>query len=412
MGQVADGSLPYFEISYRRLLTSEEKICRMSPLHPGKKLLVLFLSLACLHSPRSWAQTANPSATQPPAANPSQATQPSAGNGYGNSTTDGGKGESSDTKDGKPSADARPIEDWNALAIPRDLKVADPRPPLQGDFPAFTREFMQVAWRQGDVIDLYVIKPAGVEKPPVILYLYSFPSDTDRFQDNEFAQLVTKGGFAAVGFVSALTGQRYHSVPQKKWFISELQEALGSSVHDVQLILNYLEKRGDLDMSRVGMYGGGSGGSIAIMAAAVDPRIKVLDLLDPWGDWQEWLAKSTLVPDDERAAYLKPEFLKNVENLDPVKWLPTLTTQRVRLQYLKDDTTTPILAREGIEAAAPPNIQIVQYENAKAYIAKVGDSGEKMFDWAKEQLQSAGHEENAAVGTHAQASSQSSGSRR
>jgi hypothetical protein len=56
--------------------------------------------------------------------------------------------------------------------------------------------------------------------------------------------------------VSALNGHRYTYRPMKQWFVSELQEALGSSVHDVQMILNYLSTRDDLDMSRVGMCWG------------------------------------------------------------------------------------------------------------------------------------------------------------
>jgi len=43
--------------------------------------------------------------------------------------------------------------------------------------------------------------------------------------------------------------------------------------------------RGDIDMDHVGMWADGSGAAIAILAASVDPRIKALDLLDPWGDW-------------------------------------------------------------------------------------------------------------------------------
>jgi hypothetical protein len=91
---------------------------------------------------------------------------------------------------------------------------------------------------------LYVIRPSHIEKPPVVLYLYSYPSDTHRFLDNAYCQRVTGDGFAAVGFVSALTGQRYHGRPMKQWFVSELQESLVLSVHDVQMVLNYLARRG------------------------------------------------------------------------------------------------------------------------------------------------------------------------
>jgi hypothetical protein len=179
-----------------------------------------------------------------------------------------------------------------------------PVPPLIGyinEYPGYTVELLQVQWRWGDPLDLYVMKPKGIKKPPVILYLYGYPADTERFTDESFQQSVTKGGFAAVGFVSALTGHRYHDRPMKEWFLSELQECLGKSAHDVQMVLDYLDTRSDLDMTRVGMFTQGSGASIGILASAVDPRIKVLDALDPWGDWPTWMATSPFVPQKERA---------------------------------------------------------------------------------------------------------------
>ena len=289
-------------------------------------------------------------------------------------------------------------ESWTTLRLPADSNPGPPALALQGTFPEFTRDFLEMEWRKDDEVDLYVIKPVGVEKPPVILYLYSFPSDKNRFVNNNFAKIATKNGFAAVGFVSALTGQRYRNRPMKEWFVSELQEALGKSVHDVQYVLDYLQKRGDLDMTRVGMYADGSGASIAIMAAAVDPRIKTLDLIDPWGDWPDWLAKSTLVPEDERRNYVTPEFLKKVQPLDPVTWLPKLATQRVRLQFLGDDTVTPDAAMQKLRAAAGPNVTISTYTTSNDFIASVGGtSGERIFDWIKQQLALSGSEQKLAA---------------
>jgi len=385
-----------------------------------RKTLVFLLSLLCLYSVRARGQAPQPDATQttPGAAPSKQAAGPAAsqkaetgkdsgkdmaqGLGYANHAPKQDDATAS-PEDASKAPDARPGEDWETLAIPSNIEIADPAPPLRGEFPEFTREFLQLAWRPFDVIDLYVMKPVGVEKPPVILCLYTYPSDTDRFKVNEFGKIATKNGFAAVGFVSALTGQRFHDRPMKEWFVSELQESLGSSVHDVQLILNYLAKRGDLDMTRVGMFADGSGASIAIMAAAADPRIKSLDLFDAWGDWPDWLAQSTIVPGDERADYLKPEFLKKVENLDPVKWLPQLKTQRVRLQYLQSDTITPKAARERMEAAAPADAKIVHYENAKEFLKSAGYTG-KMFDWVKEQLVPTVSAEKTGSGNPAQPS--------
>lgn len=195
---------------------------------------------------------------------------------------------------------------------------------------------------------------------------------------------MTKDGFAAIGFVSALTGHRYTNRPMKQWFVSELQEALGSSVHDVQMILNYLSTRGDLDMGRIGMFGVGSGGTIAILAAAADPRIKTIDVIDPWGDWPDWMAKSSLIPEVERPNYLKPEFLKKVAPLDPLQWLPRLNSQRVRLQQVLDDSVTPRAVQERIKVAAPGSARILAFDNTRQFSSAV--SGDTIVQWVKDQL--------------------------
>ena len=280
------------------------------------------------------------------------------------------------------------VEDWTTPAL-KGSKL-EPSEALVGEIDeghaAFTRELTRVEWRDGDPIDLYIIKPKGIKQPPVILYLYSYPFETARFGNDAFCDFLTKDGFAAVGFASALTGSRYRSGrPMRQWFVSELQESLATSAHDVQMILNYLATRGDLDMNRTGMFGDGSGASIAILAAAVDSRIKTLDLLNPWGDWPEWLAKSTLIPEKERADFLRPEFLAAVAPLDPVKWLPGLQTAKVRIREVMDVTVTPAAARQKVAAAAPPSAQVVRYPHTQDFLSAV--SGGTGFDWIKQQLQ-------------------------
>ncbi len=111
------------------------------------------------------------------------------------------------------SVSARPVgnlEDWGSLS-PANSELIPDRPLLgeKDNNPQFTRELLQVKWRQGDPIDLYVIRPKGVAKPPAILYLYSYPSETAIFRNDVYCANATKDGFAAIGFVSALTGHRY-----------------------------------------------------------------------------------------------------------------------------------------------------------------------------------------------------------
>jgi len=259
-------------------------------------------------------------------------------------------------------------ENWSS---PGDIKTGlEPRPGVVGrsdEQPEFVRDLIRLQWRDNDPIDVWLIRPkvAGKvpEKEPVILYLYSFSDSDERFRDNGWCKRATSDGYAAVGFVSALTDYRFRNHALSKWFISELAESLGSTTHDVQLILNFLAQRGDIDMSRVGMFGLGSGGTIAILAAQADARISAVDVVDPWGDWPDWFADSTVVPLAERPKYQSKEFLQSVATLDPVAYLPKLKTPNFRLQQIMDEPVTPFPAKERIYDAAPLRATVVKYQN-------------------------------------------------
>jgi X-Pro dipeptidyl-peptidase (S15 family) len=282
---------------------------------------------------------------------------------------------------------AQSAENWGA---PDDLKTGLQPAAfaiVQRDEQAdFVREMVRVQWRIGDPIDLWIIRPKATGKVPVVLYLYSYSDVNDRFHDNGWCKRATADGFAAVGFVSALTDYRFKNRPMKQWFVSELRESLGSSVHDVQLILNYLADRGDLDTDHVGMFGMGSGATIAILAAHVDSRIRTLDLLDPWGDWPDWLEFSPVVPNSERANYLAPKFLKSVATLDPLAYLPSLKTHSLRLQQTLSEPVTPKIAKEKIAAAVPDSSQLVKYTNAEDLLRAWKTTG--LSGWIKQQMRS------------------------
>lgn len=275
---------------------------------------------------------------------------------------------------------ARPVkEDWSSIVRKTKLKTLPPLVAETNDRQTFTREFIALQWRPGDPVYIYLIKPKTKPKPRTCLYLYSFPESSKRFLDDNFCARLVSNGVAAVGFESALTADRYRNRPMKEWFVSELQESLASSTHDVQYILDYLQTRPDLDRQQFGMFGTGSGGSIAVLAAAADPRIKAVDLLNPWGAWPQWLASAGQVPKEERAAYLKPNFLKNVKALDPVSWLPKLKGCRVRMQFVESDPNVPRTSLAKFVKAAPKGAVIKTYPDNPDLYAAV--SGGRLFDW-------------------------------
>ena len=289
---------------------------------------------------------------------------------------------------------ARARENFASLSLGgSDLQAQEPVFGSREERPTFIRELWQVRWRPNDPIDLYIILPRNVQKPPAVLYLYGFPSDTDRFKNDGYCQRVTQSGVAAIGFVSALTGQRYAYRPFKNWFVSELPESIASTVHDVQMILNQLRTRQDLDLTRMGIYGQGSGATIAILAAAVDSRLKAVDLLDPWGDWPEWFAKANEFTEEERATYLMPDFLKKLQPLEPLNYLPALKNRKLRIQFVQGNGE-PVEVVKKLEAAVPTNAEVRHFRTGHDMFEAY--SGGRLFSWVAERLEASGGSEGQA----------------
>ena len=70
--------------------------------------------------------------------------------------------------------------------------------------PGYTVQLLQLQYRWGDPLDVYVMKPTGVKNPPVILNLYGYPNGTDAYKNPVFQADLVKDGFAAVGLESLI----------------------------------------------------------------------------------------------------------------------------------------------------------------------------------------------------------------
>jgi hypothetical protein len=297
-------------------------------------------------------------------------------------------------------------EDWTTIELAKSglpLDAVGGVPLSKVDVQGCTRELLRMQWRTLDPIDLYLTRPKGSTKIPVVLFLYNYTFDTDVFREDRWCDVATKNRFAVAGFPTALSWPRLHTPrPLKQWFVSELQEALATSTHDVQMMLNYLESRGDLDTKHVGVFGMGSGGAVAILAAAADSRIDVVDLMDPWGDWPDWLKESKQIPENERSTYLKPEFLQKVAGLDPVTYLSQLKGKTLRIQQVSSDPVTPVTARDKMANAVPRADMVTRYSDRAAEAKALGTDG--IVGWLGKQLnhQGSGGDEPSAERSAAQ----------
>ncbi len=338
---------------------------------------VLILAASSFHAPCQSLQAA-PKAVSP---SPTLAPTPVAPSGV---PAGASIPEMTSDADGKGFHLARAKESFSEITLKgSELKAI---PPLLGSIekkPDFIRELYQVRWRPNDPIDLYVIRPVGVKNPPVAIYLYGFPSETARFKDDSWCQRATHGGVAAIGFVSAYTGHRGELKPVTENFITRLPEALATTTHDVQMLLDYLATRNDVDMNKVGIFGQGSGATIAVLAAAADPRIKSLDLLDPWGDWPEWLKSPQDVVSSLRPALLQPDVEKALEPLEPLHFLPELKSRKIRIQF-EADQGEPQAAIDKLKAAAPSTSEIVVFPTSRGMYR--ANAGGRLFEWLDNAL--------------------------
>jgi hypothetical protein len=127
------------------------------------------------------------------------------------------------------------------------------------------------------------------------------------------------------------------------------------------------------------------GERLQFLPAAADPRIKAIDVFEPWGDWPVWLANSSVVQDDpDKDRYTKKDFLKKVEPLDPVKWLPKLKSTEIRIQQVSDFDANPPECQDKIKKAAPKQAKVDRFDST-AQMATI-EGGGRLFDWIKEQL--------------------------
>src|SRR5262249_49458467 len=89
--------------------------------------------------------------------------------------------------------------------------------------------------------------------------------------------------------------------------------------------------------------------------------------------------------DDERALFLKPDFLKRVSAFDPVAVLPKLTGRHIRFSQVEKNSSVPAEAQKKIAAALPPTAMRQQLHNP-AQVEEMAESRSNSVRWIKNQL--------------------------
>lgn len=109
----------------------------------------------------------------------------------------------------------------------------------------------------------YLRVPPGVKKPPVIILLGGL--DTTKEDYMSVNDLCISRGLATIAFDGPGQGETFFEMP----LITDFERSISA-------VIDFVEKRPEVDSSKVGVVGRSMGGYFGPKAAAVDDRIKAL----------------------------------------------------------------------------------------------------------------------------------------
>ena len=145
----------------------------------------------------------------------------------------------------------------------------------------------------------FLLLPKGIKKPPVVICLQGHSNGvmislgegycSEDFkkisEDRDFGLQAIRHGYAAMLIEQRGFGERRSKMHIKGGVICNHlaynallvgRTLIGERVWDVTQAINYLETRGDVDASRIGIMGNSGGGTASYYAACYDERIKVV----------------------------------------------------------------------------------------------------------------------------------------
>jgi dipeptidyl aminopeptidase/acylaminoacyl peptidase len=127
---------------------------------------------------------------------------------------------------------------------------------------------------QGKTLAGILRKPPGIDKPPVVVMAVGL--DSTKEEGDAYEAPFLARGVATLIFEGPGQGEAQYDFPIR-----------GDYEVPVKAVIDFVEKRPDLDAKRVGMWGVSLGGYYAPRAAAFDKRIKACIALGGpfnWGD--------------------------------------------------------------------------------------------------------------------------------
>ena len=184
------------------------------------------------------------------------------------------------------------------------------------------------------------LTPAGTASVPAVLLLHGLSSEKERMA-NAVGRALAERGVASLALDLPMHGERSRGNPRNV-FANPL--ALGgawrTAVAEIERATGWLAEQPRVDARRLGVVGYSLGGFLALMAAADDPRLRVVAM-----------AAAGDLPDATPYAAL----VRSV--VDPVRAVRRLAGRPLLLLNGRRDTTTrPVQAERLFAAAQEPKV--------------------------------------------------------
>jgi dienelactone hydrolase len=219
-------------------------------------------------------------------------------------------------------------------------------------------------------------KPSGVMRPPVLLMIPGLDSVKEELQAT--ADYFLRRDIATL----AIDGPGQGETEFARDIEPEYEKPAGAAI-------DWLEKRGDVDASRLGVYGVSLGGYYAVRVAAMEPRVRAtIELAGTYSLAEQW---------DQRSVVSRDAFIKRSGARNDAE-----ARERAKLIDMKDlgpRVSTPLLVLHGkLDPIAPfdgalrlaeetPTAKLVVWEDGNHGMTnRAFESRVLMSDWMAEQL--------------------------
>ncbi len=174
------------------------------------------------------------------------------------------------------------------LSEERNLKI------YELEFPSFIRS----GYPENDIVHSFYFKPEADFKVPAVIIIHGYKARKLKIE-KEIAKKLAERKIAGVVLVLPYHSSRKpKNLSSGKYFISDdlqkVRETFRQTIVDIRCLIDWLEKRDEIDGKRIGIMGTSLGAIIANLAMGVDDRIKAGVSVLGGGNYPKLLWKSLL----------------------------------------------------------------------------------------------------------------------